>query len=134
LNKTQLSWSALTAIDDWVRARKVLLPKRYAAQLGQLQFHCGKPPPAAEPKTRILTVKPYSERQGLRSQPTGTGSAGWLGSRYLSCLAVGDVHRDFKAKAHIACCGCFPCHCVSPVVLCRTLRLEVPAACLPVPR
>ncbi len=24
-------------------------------QLGQLQFHCGKPPPAADPKTRIFT-------------------------------------------------------------------------------
>jgi hypothetical protein len=27
---------------------------RKPAQLRQLQFHCGKPPPAAEPSTRIF--------------------------------------------------------------------------------
>src|SRR5579863_8561137 len=44
-----------TAIEDWVRARKWRTPARTAAQLRQLQFHCGKPPPAADPRTRILT-------------------------------------------------------------------------------
>jgi hypothetical protein len=27
---------------------------------------------------------------------------------------IGDVHRDFKAKAHVACRWFFPCHSVSP--------------------
>jgi hypothetical protein len=40
-----------TAIDDWVRARVRIVPWRRPAQLRQLQFHCGKPPPAAEPST-----------------------------------------------------------------------------------
>ena len=40
--------------EDCVRvcARKV--PARNPAQLGQLQFHWGNPPPAAEPSTRIF--------------------------------------------------------------------------------
>ena len=44
-----------TAIDDCVRARERSLPLRKPAQLLQLQFHCGKPPPAADPSTRIFT-------------------------------------------------------------------------------
>jgi hypothetical protein len=36
-------------------------------------------------------------------------SAGWPGS------AISDVHRDFKAKAHVAGGGFFPFHAVSPV-------------------
>jgi len=46
---------ALTAIDDWVRGRWCVLPPRTAAHCGQLQFHWGKPPPAAEPNTWIFT-------------------------------------------------------------------------------
>jgi hypothetical protein len=30
-----------------------MLPRRKPSQLGQLQFHCGKPPPAEDPKTRM---------------------------------------------------------------------------------
>ena len=36
------------AIDDCVRG--VAAPPRAASQVGQRQFHCGKPPPAAEPR------------------------------------------------------------------------------------
>src|SRR3984957_4908249 len=43
-----------TAMEDWVRARPRSVPARYPLQLGQLQFHCGKPPPAADPSTRIF--------------------------------------------------------------------------------
>jgi len=46
-----------TAIDDWVRALAATVPLRTPAQLRQLQFHCGKPPPAAEPSTMIFTVR-----------------------------------------------------------------------------
>jgi hypothetical protein len=45
--------SALTATDDWVRATPA--PERTAAHTGQPQFHCGEPPPAAEPSTRSHT-------------------------------------------------------------------------------
>src|SRR6478735_12563159 len=33
-----------------------MLPRRTPTQFGQPQFYCGKPPPAAEPKTRINTM------------------------------------------------------------------------------
>lgn len=44
-----------TAIEDWVRGRARNVPARTPAQFRQLQFHCGKPPPAAAPSTRIFT-------------------------------------------------------------------------------
>ena len=47
----------LTAMEDWVRARACNVFARYPLQLGQLQFHWGKPPPAADPRTRIFTKK-----------------------------------------------------------------------------
>ena len=43
-----------TAIDASVRVFAFMLPSRTPAQLRQLQFHCGKPPPAADPKMRIF--------------------------------------------------------------------------------
>src|SRR5262245_53582141 len=43
--------SALTAIDDWVRGLARTVSLRKPAQLRQLQFHCGNPPPAPEPRT-----------------------------------------------------------------------------------
>jgi hypothetical protein len=62
LNNTQFSWSELTVMDDCVRAVTRLLPVRYPLQLGQLQFHCGKPPPAAEPRTCIFKRGYFFER------------------------------------------------------------------------
>jgi hypothetical protein len=44
------------AIDDWVRAVYPGALARTAWQLVQLQFHCGNPPPAAEPRTLIFIV------------------------------------------------------------------------------
>ena len=37
------------------RMPRPLEPNRAATQMGQLQFHCGKPPPAADPSTLIFT-------------------------------------------------------------------------------
>ena len=48
------NFDALTAMEDWVRARKCGAPLRTPEQLRQLQFHWGKPPPAADPRTRIF--------------------------------------------------------------------------------
>src|SRR5690349_6091850 len=50
LRITQRSPSPLTATDDWVRPAPRL---RASAQFGQAQFHCGTPPPAAEPRMMI---------------------------------------------------------------------------------
>jgi hypothetical protein len=47
--------------------------------------------------------------EGLKNEAARrVAPAGW------PRLAVGDVHRDFKAKAHVAGCGFFPFHAVSP--------------------
>jgi hypothetical protein len=46
----------------------------------------------------------------LMTQPAGTNPTGWLLS------AIGDVHGDFKAKAHIGSCWFFPIHTVTPDV------------------
>ena len=51
LSRNQFRWSALTATDDWVRGRAGREPVRTARHPGQPQFHCGKPPPAADPST-----------------------------------------------------------------------------------
>src|SRR5229473_2493318 len=56
LNTNQRSWSALMAIDDCVLEWHGREPSRAARQFGQPQFHCGKPPPAAEPRTRTHTA------------------------------------------------------------------------------
>ena len=41
-------------MEDWVRARPCNVPDLKPLQLGQLQFHWGKPPPAADPSTLIF--------------------------------------------------------------------------------
>src|SRR4051812_25597178 len=35
--------------------RGIAAPERAASHVGQRQFHCGKPPPAAEPRIRTFT-------------------------------------------------------------------------------
>ena len=52
LSRNQRRSSGLTATDDWVRGRAGREPSRTARHGGQVQFHCGNPPPAAEPSTR----------------------------------------------------------------------------------
>ena len=44
LNKIQLSPSLLTAIEDWVRGVKPLIPVLTFEQFEQLQFHCETSP------------------------------------------------------------------------------------------
>src|SRR5207249_7505993 len=60
--RIQRSPSALTATDDCVRLRLLC---RASVQLRQPQFHCGTPPPAAEPRmmTRIRSEEHTSELQ-----------------------------------------------------------------------
>src|SRR5689334_10816051 len=54
LKSTHRRPSAVAAIEDCVRGRARMVPRRTPRQLAQLQFHCGKPPPAALPSTRTL--------------------------------------------------------------------------------
>ena len=55
-----------TATCACVRGRRFALPWRTAEQFAQLQFHWGKPPPAAEPRTftRIPAYLPLAVRDG----------------------------------------------------------------------
>src|ERR1700686_1861170 len=67
--RIQLAPSALTAMEDCVLGRALMLPRRKPSQLLQLQFHCGNPPPAADPRTRTLTMAEGKSATGI----TGRG-------------------------------------------------------------
>src|SRR5271157_4145682 len=58
LTMTQLRQSAATAMLDWVRRLTRLSPSHAMRDSRVLQFHCGNPPPAPEPRT--LTIKARS--------------------------------------------------------------------------
>src|SRR5690554_6703814 len=60
LQRIQFSPMSLMAMDDWVRAWPRSVPARSPLQLAQLQFHCGKPPPAAEPRIWMNMRPPRS--------------------------------------------------------------------------
>jgi hypothetical protein len=81
-------------------------------QLRQLQFHCGKPPPAAEPSTRIFTAALGRVGSGPRSERAY--GARRPGSQPMLSLAVRDVHRDFHAEAEISRSRRFPAHSPAP--------------------
>lgn len=53
---SQLCWPSPSAMDDCVRGVARTVPRRTPSQLRQLQFHCGKPPPAAEPRTLSMVM------------------------------------------------------------------------------
>src|SRR5262249_50566474 len=74
LNRTHSIPSAEAAMEDWVRGRARIVPLRTPSQLRQLQFHCGRPPPAADPSTRMC-IKSKAPRGALVSVPAGI--SGW---------------------------------------------------------
>ena len=55
-----------TMIEDCVRGCALIVPWRTPMQLKQLQFHCGNPPPAAEPKTRICITTQKRKKAGIK--------------------------------------------------------------------
>jgi hypothetical protein len=99
LTSTQSSPFSLTAIDDCVRLVARMLPLRTPRQLKQLQFHCGKPPPAAEPSMRIFNAG--SRRRATSSSAYDRMRSGWIPFNIAmrTTSAIGDVHRDFKTEA-----------------------------------
>ena len=56
LSRDHREGSALTATEHCVRAFARSVPVLSPAQFEQLQFHCGKPPPAAEPRIWTRTT------------------------------------------------------------------------------
>jgi len=82
LSRNQRSPSAEIATDSCVRARAFSDPTRKPLQLPQPQFHCGKPPPAAEPRTRSCTelapdyASLFEARSGLDTLGAGYEGTG----------------------------------------------------------
>jgi hypothetical protein len=70
-----------TAIEDWVLGAARTVPLRTPEQLRQLQFHCGKPPPAADPSTRILTAHQRLAMYRVISMPKRTSIARGVSQR-----------------------------------------------------
>ncbi len=85
LTRNQFSPSALTASDACVPLSCGL--SQAARQVGQLQFHCGNPPPAAVPSTTMVNMSVFrivrlaegpiayfcfAQAYMLISMPTGT--------------------------------------------------------------
>src|SRR6516165_1487272 len=62
-----------TAMEDWVRGTARSVPLRTPEQLRQLQFHWGKPPPAADPSTRTLTAPSARRNQGAGTPFSASG-------------------------------------------------------------
>ena len=90
-----------TKIDDCVRAFARTAPLRTPAQLRQLQFHCGKPPPAAEPRMVMCMV---NERR-----PGAAGAS--RGSRLAQRAATYRVISKPKRKSTAV----GVCHCMGKV-------------------
>ena len=65
---------------SWVCVRDVAfrVPERRLEQLRQPQFHCGKPPPAAEPRILICIAKIVSHDKNGERTPTAKQKAGRL--------------------------------------------------------
>jgi hypothetical protein len=117
LTRTQFFESALTATDDCVRHLALIDPFRTPRQLWQLQFHCGKPPPAAAPRTRTL-IKRFPNTSGGQHEACESSNARkktaqrqkasvkegeaahtlGSGSRNQFLLTAPDVHRNFEAE------------------------------------
>src|SRR4051812_23548100 len=91
LTNSQRSPSAETAIDAWVRHFVLIDPSRAALLSGALQFHCGYPPPAAEPRTTTsMAISPGCDQL-------------WLTARRKTALnASAGVAVDFHADADFA--------------------------------
>lgn len=99
LNNSQSTSLLLTAIEDWVRRFALIVPLRTPSQLGQLQFHCGNPPPAAEPRTLTLIriTLFFCLCYSIRKAPE-TGAFLHIHSKQK--LSVCDVHGDFETETH----------------------------------
>src|SRR5215216_2314829 len=72
LTRNHGPWAPRIASDDCVRGR-ARTPARAASHVSQWQFHCGNPPPAAEPRTRTRTsVGIRTQPQAMRPRPRRT--------------------------------------------------------------
>src|SRR5262245_25005768 len=99
--------SALTATEDWVRGRTSGEPSRAAAQLGQRQFHCGTPPPAAEPRMRTCMAPSHEPDAPARDARFIPGASGYEPSSTVSSVltyAVTSMQRVISTKSGVLHC------------------------------
>src|SRR5690606_13717060 len=116
LNSSQLTLSPLTAMDDWVLLVALMVPLRRPSQLGQLQFHWGNPPPAAEPSTRIRIARAsrFVSSEWMDDQLMGSvgksprEGAFSYGQSIIRGLSSGNVHGHFEAETHFGILGLSP--------------------------
>src|SRR5262245_50234338 len=96
LNSVQELPSRLTAMLDWVRLTTRLSPDQKSSHMAQRQFHCGKPPPAADPSTTTFMIA-----ASFRPQMAA----------YQSNLDLGrDIVVDLEADADFANNRLWPAH------------------------
>src|SRR6056297_623085 len=86
-------------------------PARARLQLGQPQFHCGRPPPAAAPSMRARKV--MSSRAPSFSE-----------QYFAVVFEFRAVHVDFHAAFDFAERGFGPCHDRGPPHLCVVLTVS----------
>ena len=108
LIRNQETPSALTATDSCVRGLASAVDARTNRQLAQPQFHCGKPPPAAEPSTRTrnwrrrLVAGSVSGRRRLGPRRRGTPG--------VAIAEVALIPADFRAHVDLDEGRGFPFH------------------------
>src|SRR6185436_8632806 len=98
LSRNQCSPSLLTATDSCMRAVAATVPSRRPRQLPQPQFHWGKPPPAAEPRTRNRT-----RGAQLLGVVASLGSGGLVAAAVVTLVAA-----DLGAHVDLFESGSFP--------------------------
>ncbi|MFH9347715.1 hypothetical protein [Kitasatospora sp. NPDC017646] len=98
MTRYQARPSPLTARQSWLCAVPL---RRAAVHSAQPQFHCGRPPPVAAPRTLTFTPAPFPvARAGPQRKRRGTGAAvstgagsetrWWCGeSRHAGSVAAG---------------------------------------------
>jgi hypothetical protein len=112
LIRDQRSPSPLTANDACVRDTTWASPARARRHASAFEFHCGKPPPAAVPRTTafLASVLDYDAAATPRRLQVGTG-----------------IGVDFHADSDLDDARCFPGHNISlcsGMNMSRTLRMD----------
>src|SRR5437899_9567330 len=101
LIRNQRSPSPLTASDAWLRGVAFLSPARARRQASALEFHWGKPPPAAAPRTTAFISTAAHDNAAAKP-------------RRLQMQIGASVGVDFHADGDFDDTRCFPSHGASP--------------------
>src|SRR5262249_53596741 len=106
-SKNQAEPSGEKAICACPRGRARSVPARRPLQLRQEQFHCGRPPPAAEPRT-LIRMEVLVDGWGGRWVSTSRSGQVETSGRDLQ-FSVG-VRADFTVESDLFVLRCDPFH------------------------